>query len=212
MTKKQNAKDKKTHSHIEETQEEFFSDNENETDADIDNATHTPDEVDDIEIVSDDGGRENTKLKKIQKELERCRKEKQEYLDGWQRTKADYVNALRRFEQDVKKAENIGVQKSVEALLPVLESLNRAQGAEGKLPDGFDAIAKQLICAFTAMGVTSISAHIGDVFDPTLHEALSTDDTEDASKDNTISKVFEAGWKLHDTVIQHTKVSVAYCK
>lgn len=178
-------------------------------DLDISNA---PDDVDDIEIVLDDDGRENTKLKKVQKELARCKKEKQEYLDGWQRTKADYVNSLRRFEQDVKNAKDIGIQKSVEKLLPVLESLQRARNSEGTLPDGFDAIIKQLDMSFVALGVTKIKVETGDVFDPVFHEALSREAVKDESKDNTISKVLEAGWKLNDVVIQPAKVSVAYCQ
>ncbi len=211
MTKKQHKENEKVSEPSEEIQEEIFPNVEdakksNEEDMII------SDEVDDVEIVSDDDGRENTKLKKTQKELERCRKEKQEYLDGWQRTKADYVNAMRRFEKDVGNAKDIGVQKSVKALLPALESLNRAQGVQGGLPDGFDAIAKQLASAFATIGVTQIPTHIGDVFDPVLHEALSREVTEDSSKDNTVSRVLEPGWKLHDTVIQPTKVSVAYCK
>ncbi len=167
-------------------------------------------DIDDIEIVSDNGGLENTKLKKIQKELVRCRKEKQEYLNGWQRTKADYINALRRFEKDVSVAKDSGVRKSVMVLLPVLESLQRAQNTGGKLPAGFDAIVKQIFSAFTTLSVTKIQVKIGDVFNPMLHEALGRNVVKDKKKDNTVFIVLEAGWKLHDEVIQPAKVSVAY--
>ncbi len=197
MIKKQSKKNEEVLLHANESSEKIPSDIE---------------DVDDVEIISDDDGMEASKLKKVKKELERCKKEKQEYLNGWQRTKADHINALRRFEQDVEKAKNIGVQKSIKVLLPVLESLNRAESTHGKLPDGFSAIAKQLTSAFTAVGVIKIEVCIGDIFNPTLHEALSRNITEDASKDNTISAVLETGWKLHEDVIQPAKVSVAYCK
>ncbi len=195
--KKQNEENKKVSADDKNTNEEILSE---------------INDVDDVEIISDDDGGENVKLKKMQKELAHCRKEKQEYLDGWQRTKADYVNALRRFEKDVHTAKENGVRKSVIVLLPVLESLQRAQRVGGELPDGFDAIVKQIISAFTTLGVTKIQVQIGDMFDPELHEALGRSVVDDDKKDNTIVAVLEAGWKLHDAVIQPAKVSVAYCK
>lgn len=200
MIKKQNIN---THSHIEDEQADIVPDTKDIEDSES---------VDDIEIISNGDDREDTKLKKIQKELQRCKKERRDYLDGWQRTKADYVNSLRRFEQDVKNAKDAGVSESVKKLLPVLESLQRARSSDGKLPDGFDAILKQITSAFTALNVTEIQVTNGDTFDPVLHEALSREVTKDTSKDNTISKVLESGWKLHDVVMQPAKVSVAYCQ
>ena len=56
------------------------------------------------------------KIAKMREELNACRKEKQEYMDGWQRAKADYVNLLKRFEEDAKASELKGKIKAVETL------------------------------------------------------------------------------------------------
>src|SRR3989344_9565894 len=69
------------------------------------------DEQDDVTIEPGDGESEGAeekageKIAKMREELGTCRKEKQEYMDGWQRAKADYVNLLKRFEPDAKMAE-----------------------------------------------------------------------------------------------------------
>src|ERR1700749_1786078 len=67
------------------------------------------------------------KIDKLKVELEKSKKERQEYLDGWQRSKADYVNLLKRSEEGTKHAKQQGVVKAVEALLPALDALERAK-------------------------------------------------------------------------------------
>jgi molecular chaperone GrpE (heat shock protein) len=52
--------------------------------------------------------RVDAKTTKLKAELEKVKKEKQEYLDGWQRAKADYVNALKRFELEKGAAIEMG--------------------------------------------------------------------------------------------------------
>src|ERR1700749_1216203 len=73
--------------------------------------------------------RAETKMTKLRKELEQVKKEKQENLDGWQRAKADYVNALKRFEEEKNTAIQLGTLKAAMAFLPVVDSLERAKGA-----------------------------------------------------------------------------------
>ncbi len=153
-------------------------------------------------------GRAEAKLAKLRKEIEQLRKEKQENQDGWQRSKADYVNALRRFEEEKKSAVEVGTVKAAEAFLPVLDSLERAK-ASGELPDGFAAIVKQLESAAKSLGLTQFAA-VGDHFDPMLHEALGQDTTDDQEQDDVITAVLECGWKLGDRVLRPAKVRVAH--
>ena len=148
------------------------------------------------------------KIEKLREELAACRKEKQEYMDGWQRAKADYVNLLRRFEGETGAAKLSGVVKAVETLLPAFDALERSR-EHGEMPEGFLAIARQLEGAFAALGLTALGK-VGERFDPTLHEALGQDATEDAEMDETITAVLEKGWKIGDSVVRPTKVRVAH--
>lgn len=150
--------------------------------------------------------RAESKVEKLKQELATCKKEKQEYLDGWQRAKADYVNALKRFDEDVSRAKSNGAVKTAEAFIPVMDSLARAS-AQGEIPEGFQAIMKQLESAGKTVGLVSFGL-VGEAFDPSLHEALGQDNTDDMSKDDTISQVLEKGWKVQDVVVRPAMVRV----
>ena len=163
----------------------------------------------DIEIEAEDPEAEVTaegKVKKLRSEIESLRAEKQEYLDGWQRAKADYVNVLKRLDEEKKIEKLRGVAKAAEALLPAFDALERAK-EHGDIPEGFAGIVKQLEGGFAGLGLTSLGK-VGEAFDPALHEALGQDPVEDAAHDDTITAVLEQGWQIGDMVIRPAKVRV----
>jgi molecular chaperone GrpE len=150
----------------------------------------------------------DTKLAKMRVELDQAKKEKQENLDGWQRAKADYVNALKRFEEDKKTALEIGTLKAALAFLPAIDSLERAKGTT-ELPEGFAGIVKQLEGAVAKLGLTQFGI-VGDMFDPMMHEALGQDEAKSAEEDDTITAILETGWKMGEQVVRPAKVRVAH--
>ncbi len=158
------------------------------------------------ELTPDEAGEASGKVAKQKSEIEKLRAEKQEYLDGWQRAKADYVNALKRFELEKLQAIELGKVVAVRNFIPVMDSLARAESA-GEVPDSFKGIAKQLHESAKALGLTTFGA-VGEAFDPNLHEALGQDATDDVKKDDTVSVVLEAGWKSKDIVVRPAKVRV----
>lgn len=178
-------------------------------------------EHDDVVLEPEQGGAESEgdeleaaeeqaegKIAKMKKELDACRKEKQEYMDGWQRAKADYVNLLKRGDENAKAAERKGKVGAVEALLPAFDALERAK-EHGEIPEGFAAIARQLESAFAGLGLEELGKE-GETFDPALHDALGQDAVESPGKDNLITAVLEKGWKVADTVIRPAKVRVGH--
>src|SRR3989344_3097944 len=189
------------------------------------------DEQDDVTIEPENGsgegrtddaesleGKAEDKIAKMREELSACRKEKQEYMDGWQRSKADYVNLLRRIEEPAKAAESSGKVKAVETLLPAFDALERAKEhlprvgsdkAGGEAVEGFMAIAKQLESAFATLGVEAVG-EIGEKFDPAFHEALGQDAVSSVEADDSITAVLEKGWKIRENVIRPAKVRVAH--
>ena len=148
------------------------------------------------------------KLAKMREELSACRKEKQEYMDGWQRAKADYVNALKRFGDDAKVSESKGKIRAVETLLPAFDALERAQ-EHGEIPEGFLAIARQLESAFAALGLEEIG-NVGEKFNPALHDGLGQDPADSIETDDTITVVLEKGWKIGDVIIRPAKVRIGH--
>lgn len=150
--------------------------------------------------------RAEVRTKKLRDEVTALRKEKQEYMDGWQRAKADYVNALKRFEEEKRQERGRGVEKAVEALLPSFDALERAK-EHGEVPAGFAAIAKQLESAFASLGLEAVG-QAGEAFDPTIHEAYGQDAVDSRDKDDTIIAVLEKGWKIGERIIRPAKVRI----
>jgi len=149
-----------------------------------------------------------TKVAKMREELSACRKEKQEYMDGWQRAKADYVNLLKRIGTEAQTSELKGKVGAVETLLPAFDALERSK-EHGEIPEGFLAIAKQLESAFASLGLEEIGK-IGEQFNPALHEALGQDAVDSLEMDDTLTVVLEKGWKIGETIIRPAKVRVAH--
>jgi len=141
-------------------------------------------------------------IKKIRDELAAARTESKANLDGWQRAKADYVNALRRFEEEKARAKDAGIEKAVDALLPAMDALERAK-LHGEVPESFQGIVRQLENAFASLGLEPLGS-VGEAFDPGLHEALG----RDSGDEDTVTSVLETGWKRGDTVIRPAKVRV----
>ncbi len=154
------------------------------------------------------GGDAEVKVAKLRADIEQLRTERQEYLDGWQRAKADYVNALKRSEEERRAAREAGLGKALVALLPAHDALDRAK-EHGEVPEGFQAIARQLESAFKTLGVEAIGA-IGERFDPALHEALGQDKAESVAQDDLITAVLEKGYRVNGTVLRVAKVRVAH--
>lgn len=165
-------------------------------------------EADGSEELGDHRKDPNDRLVKLKRELEQAKAEKQEYLDGWQRAKADYVNALKRFDEEKQAAQSRGMAKAAKAFIGVLDSLDRAEAA-GDVPDSFKAIAKQLHDAASSLGLAKFGT-AGEPFDPALHEALGQDPVDSAEEDDTVTAVLEAGWRAGDEVLRPAKVRVGY--
>jgi molecular chaperone GrpE len=150
-------------------------------------------------------------LKKLREKLKNCEKKNEENLLGWQRSRADYANALKRFKEEKEEAISLGVSMSLLSLLPALDSLNRAKEA-GEIPDNFKGIEKQILSAFENLGAVEIRPKVGDIFDPKEHEALGEDVVDEASKDNTITAMLDCGWKMKDKVLRASRVRVGHKK
>ena len=168
--------------------------------------TEEIEEIDDIESTD--------KLKKVREKLKDCEAEKHEYLDGWQRAKADLVNLKRSALEDTKRAQERGAEKLVEAIAPVLDSFDMAMHGESwnnvdeTWRNGIDRIHTQLVNALTNNGLSIIDP-TGETFNPHEHESVSMEPTDDESLDHTVSKTLQKGLMVGERVVRPAKVVVA---
>ncbi|MES2135185.1 MAG: nucleotide exchange factor GrpE [Patescibacteria group bacterium] len=176
---------------------------------------------DDVVIEPDDESLEgegasatklSAQIKKIKSELEKALKERQEYLDGWQRAKADYVNIRKRAEDERQALVKGASRGLVEALLPALDSFDHAMSSVeggGAWIEGIKNTHSQLMKALEAEDVSAFDP-LGEIFDPNVHEPVETVAVTSEVEDNTVTKVYQKGYTLHGTIIRPARVAVGH--
>lgn len=176
------------------------------------------DNFDDVEFVAstEDGEAlpDKDTVKKLREDLKTCRKEKEEYLTGWQRAKADYINLQKELNLARVNTEILAKEKMVEKLLPAFDSFEMAfankdhwEKLDKEWQDGIKSIHKQFLSGLASFGIDEIS-ELAVPFDPSIHESISVVETDDEKKNHLIEKVFQVGYKIGDRVIRPAKVAI----
>lgn len=141
--------------------------------------------------------------------LAEAKAEAEEYLAGWQRAKADFINYKRRSEQEKEEIGKFANAMLISSLLPVLDDLERALSsipprlAKAEWVKGIRLIERKLRANLEAQGLSAIEA-LGEPFDPNLHEAM----RQDKGEEGIVIAEIQKGYKLHDRVIRPSKVVV----
>lgn len=137
-----------------------------------------------------------------------------EQREAWLRALADAENARKRAQADISQARKYAAERTVEDLLPVMDSLEAALGAGGAdaeaLRVGVELTRKQLQSAFERAGVAEVNPAPGQRFDPNRHQAMAAADSD--QEPNTILTVLQKGYTLHDRVVRPALVTVAKAK
>ena len=130
--------------------------------------------------------------------------------DSYLRLAADYDNFRKRTIKEKEASYGNGKADAIEKLLPVYDNLERAlnQPTEDEAyKKGVEMTMTQLVGIFTGLGV-EIFGNEGDAFDPNIHNAIMHTEAEGA-EENTITKVFQKGFKLGDKIVRFAMVEVA---
>ncbi len=124
-----------------------------------------------------------------------------------QRLHAEYVNYKRRVDRDRDVARQRGVQQVVNDLLPVLDAIEMAKQHE-ELDGGFKLVVDALVKVTDKYGLVAYG-EVGDVFDPTIHEALMTMTMDGDHAEQVVAAVIQKGVRLDDRVVRPARVGVA---
>ena len=147
--------------------------------------------------------------------LQDARNKADEHWNQLLRAKADLDNLRRRAERDVEQAHRYGLERLVQELLPIKDSLelglSASQGAEGEavkgLREGTELTRKMLQNALEKFGVKELNPQ-GERFNPELHQAMSVQERADAEP-NSVLLVCQKGYLLHDRLIRPAMVIVS---
>jgi len=154
-------------------------------------------------------------LENIKKELEKVTAERDEYLNGWQRAKADFANARKRMDENMTEYRKLANEGLIEELIPVLQSFEMAfankeawEKADKNWRAGVEYIYSQIKSVLEQNGLKEVNPH-GEVFDPMVHEAVSFEPANDTVKAGMIMTVVEKGYMLAGRLMKPPKVVVA---
>jgi molecular chaperone GrpE len=150
--------------------------------------------------------------------LRQCLEEEQaksaEYLDGWQRARAELANARRRWERESAQTYTNALVNSIARLLPVLDDFERAvqtlpENLDGHTwIDGILLIYRKLQTILEQQGVAPIQVEPGLPFDPAYHQAI-THEPHETYQAGAIISEFQKGYKLDDRVVRPALVRVS---
>ena len=130
--------------------------------------------------------------------------------DAHLRLAADYDNFRKRSLKEKEQSYGNGKADAVEKLLPVYDNLERALNQpteDAAYKKGVEMTMTQLVSILNGLGV-EIFGEVGETFDPNIHNAVMHTDDE-AFGENTISQVFQKGFKIGEKIVRFAMVQVA---
>jgi molecular chaperone GrpE len=141
--------------------------------------------------------------------------EVEKYKDIALRAEAEMQNLRRRAVRDVQNAHKYGIERLLQNLLPVLDSLEKAvEVSEAAASDdddpqleGIRLCSKLFVDVLTREGVEALDP-LGEPFDPNLHEALSMIENPDLEP-NSVMTVIQKGYRLNERLVRPAKVMVS---
>jgi len=174
---------------------------------------------DDSEVVEfefNEDGEEDLKktLKKLRADLKTCKKEKDEYLVGWQKERADFAN-YKKQEEDRKAMFSESMRERIlTRFLAVADSFDMAfsnreawEKVDESWRKGVEYIYGQMKTIFEEYGVKEIGK-AGEVFDPNIHHSIEAVETDNKDNDHKVASVTQKGYKLGERVLRPARVNV----
>ncbi|MFZ2594036.1 MAG: nucleotide exchange factor GrpE [Minisyncoccia bacterium] len=174
------------------------------------------DEAEDTSGVEYDEDTGASLVKKLREKIKKLEAEKQEYLNGWQRMKADVVNRDKVAEEQRARVGAMVKEGMLEELLPILDAFDSAfTGSAWEKVDsnwrvGIEYIHSQFKKVLDENGITSYGK-VGEVFDAVRHDPI--EDTEETpageeAKSHTVAQVLRTGYELGGRVIRPARVKL----
>ncbi len=146
----------------------------------------------------------------LKAELESAKTEAANNYEQFLRAQAELANQRRRADKQVEDAHKYAAQRFVEALLPVVDSLEmgmQAQGDVEQIREGLALTLKQFEAMMDKFNIGAVGT-LGDVFNPELHQAVSMQPHPDYDN-NQVSLVMQKGYTLNGRVIRPAMVMVS---
>lgn len=156
---------------------------------------------------------ENKQPENEMTELQKCGKERDEYLAGWQRAKADFLNYKKDEIQRLQEIAKYQLEDITLELIGVLDNFDLGLAAlekQGPVEKGIYMIRTQLLDVLKRRGLSKVEVGPGSTFDPSVMESVA--DTESEQPPGTVAEVIEEGYRLHERIIRPARVKISKSK
>lgn len=143
-------------------------------------------------------------------ELEEMKKQRDEYLAGWQRAKADFINYKKEEMLHLREVAKYGSEDLIKDLILVMDNFDlglRALEKTGLVEKGIYLIRSQIEDILKKRGLQRIEVKLGDAFDPTIMEAIT--EIESDLPHGAVVEEIEPGYRLHEKVLRASRVIVS---
>ncbi len=166
------------------------------------------------EVVAENDTQTPDELTTLRSKLEEAEAKAAEYLDGWQRSRAEFINFKRRQEQLQQTLRQRVTSELFESLLAVLDDHERAFAAipegwnEHEWVKGLTLVGKKLQSTLEKEGLSVMEVKPGDLFDPYYHQALLYEPNEKYEA-GQIVEVLQKGYVFGETVLRPAIVRVS---
>lgn len=151
--------------------------------------------------------------KETDKQLKECQKLKDEYLAGWKRARADFLNYKKDEGERMEKAKDYIKEDLLLKILPILDNI---YVAESKTPDdlkenqwvkGLLQVKSQILDFLKSEGVEEIKSK-GQKFNPNFHEAA-VEVEADNKESGVIIEEIKKGYSFNNKIIRPTRVKIS---
>ena len=155
-------------------------------------------------------GAVKAKMQKLRDELKEAKAKRDEYLDGWQRAKADMVNSKRESSEASARSSTIAREHLIEDLIPALDSFDMAmqseawQKVDAAWRSGVEGIQTQIERVLRENGVETFGKE-GEAFDTKLHEAIQE---KEGGESHVVAKVLRRGYRTKDRILRPAQVAI----
>lgn len=188
----------------------FELDVDGETDLDVEAAAREALAAVEAREAAGSGGAEGTAAGGSDDDVATLQAELADLRDRSIRTLADFENYRRRSEREREDLRRFAVADALRDMLPVVDNLERALAAGGKVEDlklGVELTLRQFKDLLRQRGIVEVPA-VGEPFDPAVHEAVAREDAPDVSVP-TVTAEMQRGYSLHGKLLRPALVRVA---
>jgi molecular chaperone GrpE len=169
-------------------------------------------ESDAIEVKTDDT--QDVTIESLSEQIEALKTLAADSLDKAVRAQAELDNVRKRTSRDIENAHKYALEKFINELLPVLDSMELGLNASDNIEDvsslreGMELTMKMFCSSLEKSGVSPVDPQKGDKFNPDLHEAVNMQEVDDAES-GTVVTTLQKGYELNGRLIRPAMVIVA---